>query len=213
MTMGSGAAGWGGLGRHLLLRRRLEVAGGSGPSTQALHRVGHVLLLAKHGVAQLLGPFELVAHHRQNLGEGDQRLDADIPTLVLDRRHRGIALEIGISLHPTRRLDDLQRIGRCHQHLRQQRVRIECDRRQHLVELLGRERLWRVLGFEAYERAGGQNHARQHQEPASIHVPFPGYAFSSMPPHTSGRNIVPSSLSRQAPITPGGRLRPDRRAL
>ena len=65
---------------------------------------------------------------------------------VPDRLHRCIALDLRIGLDPARGVDDLQRIGRGHQHLREQRVRIERDRRDERLDLLGLEGRCRFLG-------------------------------------------------------------------
>ena len=46
-----------------------------------------------------------------------------------------VAAQAGIGARPARRLDHFDRIRRRHEDLRQQRVRIERDRREHLVEL------------------------------------------------------------------------------
>ena len=127
--------------RHGLLRRGLEVAGGLRLGAQPLDGGGHIGLLGDHRVAHLLGPVELAVHHRQDLRKGHERRHADVPALVLDRSEGGVALEAGIVLRPARRLDHLQRIARRHQGLRQQRIGIEGNRRQQLVELLRRERL------------------------------------------------------------------------
>ena len=134
------------LRRHRLLRRGLERTRGLRLRPQSLDRGRDVGLLGDHRVADLLGPFELAVHHRQDLREGDQRRDAGVPALVLDGSQRGIAREIGIVLGPARRLDDFQRIGRRHQDLRQQRIGIERDRRQELVELSRREGLAGIRG-------------------------------------------------------------------
>ena len=158
------------LRRHLLLRRRLQVARRLRLGTQPLDRRRDVLLLADHRVAQLLGPVELVAHHLQRLRKRGERLHADVPALVLHRRNGSIALEVGIGLRPARRLNDLQGIGRTHQHLRQKRVGIEGDGRQQLVELLGRERLVGILAERAGERSQGQHSRRQCKKFASFHV-------------------------------------------
>ena len=98
-------------------------------------------------VAEILHPVGLVAHHDDDLRERDQRLDARVPRLILDLLHRSVALVVRVGLvdhsrPPRHRV----RVGRRHQHLRQQRIRIERDRRGHLVELLLRERLVAGLG-------------------------------------------------------------------
>ena len=125
------------LGRHRVLRASagLQRARRSGLRAQPLDRRRDIGLLAEQRVAQLLRPVELVVHLLQDGREGDQRFHADVPGLVGHGGDGGIALRAGIGLLPARGLDDLERIGRGHQHLRQQRVVVERDRRQDLVEL------------------------------------------------------------------------------
>ena len=125
----------------LLLLGRLQVAFGLRLGAQALHGVHHVLLLREERVAELLGPVELLVHHREHLRERDQRLDARVPGLALAARPRGpCPSAFGFAFEPARRFDDLERIGRGHQHLREQRVGIERDRRDELLDLLRLER-------------------------------------------------------------------------
>ena len=212
------AAAAGRLRRHRLLRRALEVAGGRGLGAQALHGIGHVLLLRDHRVADLLGPVELVVHHLEDLRKRRQRLDADVPVLVLDRGHRRIALEIGIGLRPARRLDDFERIARGHQRLRQQGIGIQRDRRQHLVELLGRVGLLGVLRPQRVNGAQCQDRRRNGQQIAPLHVRF------VLPKVSSGRRRTVAAMTPRRPacaaivaegargrIMPGDRLRPARR--
>ncbi len=120
----------------LLLLVALQISGGLGLRAQVLHGVHHLRLLREERVAQLLRPGEVLVHPVQHLGEGGQRLDALVPRLVLQRILERRALQPGVLLAPARGLDDLERIRRRHQHLRQQRIGVERDRGQHRVEFL-----------------------------------------------------------------------------
>ena len=64
-----------------------------GLGAQALDRVHHVRLLREHGIAQVLGPVDLVAHHRNDVCGAGERLDAVVPRLLLDLRLQRIALQ------------------------------------------------------------------------------------------------------------------------
>jgi hypothetical protein len=46
-----------------------------------------------------------------------------------------VPLQIRICLNPASCLDDFQRIGGCHKDLHEKLIRIERDRREHLVQL------------------------------------------------------------------------------
>ena len=123
--------------RHGLLRAAGQRARRLRPPAQNLHGVEHILLLLEDGVAQLLRPFELVVHHLQHVREGHERLHRGVPALRLQRLRQRLALQrcaLGLS-EPARRLDDLDRIGGRHQHLRQQLVGEERDGREKLLEL------------------------------------------------------------------------------
>src|SRR5262249_8975940 len=87
------------LDRHLLLLRVLERALGLRLRAQALHSAHEVRLLGQHGVAELLGPVELLVHHRQDRGKGAQRLHAVVPRLLLELLVELRFLEIRVVLH------------------------------------------------------------------------------------------------------------------
>jgi hypothetical protein len=127
--------------RDLLLLGGFQILLTLRPRAQSLDGVHHVALLCEHRVAQFLRPIELSAHHFKNSPSRRQGFDAVIPFLLGRLGFQLIALEVLVSLHPAFRLDHLQRIGRGHEHFGQKRIRIERDRRNQLLELLGSERL------------------------------------------------------------------------
>ncbi len=63
--------------------RFLEVAAGVRARTQTLHGGRDVVRLPEISGAELLRPFELLAHHLQHLRDRAQRFDARIPALQL----------------------------------------------------------------------------------------------------------------------------------
>ena len=137
------------LAAHDLLLVGLQIAGVLGEVAQALDRSHDVPLLAEKGVTELLCPVELLVHHFEDIGEGDQRHHADVPAFVPDLLDRFVPAEFRIGLGPPRCLYHLERIGRGHQNLRQETVGVEGDRCQNGIEFLRRERRWRR------RRAGG----------------------------------------------------------
>ncbi len=114
-----------------------------GLGAQALDRIHHIGLLREKGVAELLGPVELVAHHGEDVGGAGQRLDAIVPALLVHLRLQRIALEALALFQPAVGLHDLQRIGRGSQHVRKQFVGIEGDRRDQGLQLFGLQKLGR----------------------------------------------------------------------
>ena len=146
------AAGGGHIGRAIdssdsLLRRRLQVACCIGASPQALDSVEHIGLLRKKSVTEILRPFQLVIHHLQGLRDRGERFDARIPRLLLHGIFERLPGYVRIVPRPARCFDDFQWIGRRHEHLRQQIVRIERYRSNKLFELSCRQRCcsWTLL--------------------------------------------------------------------
>src|SRR5579862_503070 len=119
-----------------LLLGALEIACLFRHEAQALDRVHHVILLGQEGIAELLGPVELVVHHGEHRRKRGQRLYTWIPALLLEGILQGLVLEGGVLLLPARRFDDFERIGGRHQDLRQQRVGIEGNGRDDLLDFL-----------------------------------------------------------------------------
>jgi hypothetical protein len=95
----------------------------------------------QHGAAQAFRPFELVAHHRENVRIRRERLHAGVPGLVRNRVVERGVVEVGVLLHETVREHDVERVRRGHQHLDQQAVGIQGNRREQRVELVLRKRL------------------------------------------------------------------------
>jgi len=106
---------------------------------QALHGVHDLAFLREERLAELPGPVELLVHAGEQLGKGEQGLDARVPVPVRGGAHRFVAGQSGVGARPARRLHDFQRVGRGHEHLGQQGIRIQRDRSEHLLELCLRE--------------------------------------------------------------------------
>ena len=82
-----------------------------------------------------------------------KRLHARIPILAVDFCAQNLPLEVRVFLEKAIGLDNLRGIGGGGEHLRHQRVRIQRDRRDQLMQLLGGEgRILRLIGSRA--RAG-----------------------------------------------------------
>src|SRR6267142_1868581 len=114
-----------------------------GLGAQALDRVHHIRLLCQHGIAQVLGPVDLVAHHRNDVCGARERLDAVVPGLFLDLFLQCIALQGLARFEPAIGLHHFQRIGRRRQYICQQFVWIQRNRRNQRLELLGLQQLYR----------------------------------------------------------------------
>ena len=139
---------------HADLVGRLEITGVVRLMAQILDCVRHLGLLGEKRIAEPFRPVQLLVHHLKNLWKCSERFDAGIPTVLFDRPHGLVAFEVGIGPGPTRGLDDLERIRRCHQNLRQERVGVKRNRRQHLIELLLRKRTPTRTHFGQCRRRG-----------------------------------------------------------
>ena len=118
---------------HLLVR--LQVASCVCTASQTLHGLDHVSFLCHERLTQLLGPLQVFNHPFKHRWKCDQGFDAGIPVAVLNRIDGGFTLEAGVRFHPPFCLHYFERIGGSNQDVRQHRVRIQRDGRQHLVNL------------------------------------------------------------------------------
>ena len=125
------------LDHHLLLLRRLELAGLVGLPPHALDGIEHVRLLSEEDVPQLRGPVEVLRHPTEHVGEVRERLDARVPGLRLERFVELLPAQLRTFLDPALGLHDLERVGRGHQDLHEKRIGVERDRGHQLVEPLG----------------------------------------------------------------------------
>ncbi len=127
------------LDNHLLLRGRLEIAGGLGLLPQFLNRIHHIGLLSQESFTHLLRPGRLFSHHGEDLRKRRQRLHAQVPVHRVQGVIERVPFKARVFLQPAVRFHHLIRISCCYEHLCQQRIRIERNRRQHLVQLLRAE--------------------------------------------------------------------------
>ncbi len=142
MRAGRGCRG--SLHRDVLVLVALQVACGLGLLAQTLHGAHHIIRLGQKRIPQALHPHRVLPENHQYLRERHQCLDTRVPGL---RRHLFdslIPLSLGIGLGPRHCFGHFTGIGGGHQYLCQQRVGIQRNRREHLVQLLGVE--YRLLG-------------------------------------------------------------------
>ena len=120
---------------HHLLVVGLEVARRLRLAAEDLDGIEHRALVGDDRFAQRARPVEVGAHRLHDVGVVQQRLDRVVPLVVDGELGIGLALvEEAVRLH------QLQRIGRGRQDDRDQIVRIERDRADERVELLGGRR-------------------------------------------------------------------------
>ncbi|MNZ32068.1 hypothetical protein D3C78_493880 [compost metagenome] len=132
--------------------------------TQALHAAHDIIGLREEGVAQALHPDRVLPQGCQHLREGHKRLYAWVPGLIRHLLDGIVAGGLGVGLGPGHRFAHLPRISGGHQYLGQQRIGVQRDGREHLVQLLLGED--RVLGRDRvglWCRVGGRYILCQHQ--------------------------------------------------
>jgi hypothetical protein len=92
-------------------------------------------LLPAVGFAEVVQPLRAFIHAHEEVREGDKRLHHRVPRLVLDGAQRIVAAHMRVGAYPARRRGDLVRARRRNQHLRDDVIGLQRDRREHRVEL------------------------------------------------------------------------------
>jgi hypothetical protein len=146
------------LNHHHLLGRCFEGALRLGFGSQVLNRGHYLVFLTEKGVSKILGPFQVFVHHGQDRGKVHQRLHAGIPVFFLQGSGQTVVFQVRVLVNPPGGLNHFQGIGGGHEHLDQQRIRIQSDRRQHLIQLFLPEHRRRRLGI--LTKPSGRNHER-----------------------------------------------------
>jgi hypothetical protein len=136
------------LAHNPLLGRGLQVAGGIRFTTKLLNGVEDIGLLRSKGFSQCASPVHILIHELQNRGIVKQRDETCIPVCPYRRHSR-----CRRTRHMARRLGDIERECCSHQHLREQRIRVQGDRRDQGLELIQRECRSPPLGPRAWHPA------------------------------------------------------------
>jgi hypothetical protein len=153
------------LDNHLLLLGRLEIARGLGLLPQFLNGIHDIGLLGQESLTQPLCPRRLLGHHVENLWKGRQRLHAQVPGHLVQSVIERVSLKVRVCLHPSVRFRNLIRVRRRYEDLREQRIGIERDRGEHLVQLLRAECRGRA-GILSEGPEGDQHHNEDPDESA-----------------------------------------------
>lgn len=171
-----------------LLLIRQQCAGIAGIGTQALHRGHHIALLIDKGIADGIGPIRLIVQHRNHRWKLRQCLDAIVPWLILHGIRKIVAIEALTAVEEIGSIGHIVGIGGGDQHLREQFVRVQSNRRQHRFKLL--------LGIRLRLRQCRRDRKRRRKD-QSCHPPEEGFAHT-LPFHGRGKcREKPSS-----PFTP-----------
>src|ERR1700722_5660943 len=125
---------------YFLLRCAFQVARLLRTVAHYLNSIHHVLLLIDVSIAEGRGPRQIFVHvgeHRRKFHEG---LHTGIPGLRVDFFAELFALKIAMLLQPPVCFHNLIGIGRRCEDLCHQRIGIQCDRRDELLQLFRRLR-------------------------------------------------------------------------
>jgi hypothetical protein len=123
-----------------LLIRRLKDPSRLRLGAKRLDDLGDVLGLVHCGVAEVSRPVEIRAHFLYDIWKARERFHSRIPILLVDPGIIVVGDEGLVLVQPALRLDDLDWVCARRQELGEQRVRIERDRGEQLLEFLARER-------------------------------------------------------------------------
>jgi hypothetical protein len=126
----------------------LQISGRISLRPQTLNRIRHRLLIGRHRLPDRRKVVDVIRHHLQHIRERHQRNKRRIVSLLLRGIGQGRPSKARILRQPIRDVEDLLRISRSRRNLRQQRIRIERNRSQQLVELLRSRRRRRSLGLQ-----------------------------------------------------------------
>ena len=131
---------------HRLLGVRLERARVLRLGAQLLDRRRDILRLVHDRVAKVGRPGKILAHLFDEVWKTRHRFDRGIPFLAVDAGKVVFRDKRLIFLKPALRLNDFERIGGRGQHLGEQGVGIERDRREQLAQFLAAE----MVGFRRW---------------------------------------------------------------
>ena len=120
---------------HLLLFGSLEIARSLGLLPQSLNGVHDTGLLSQESFTQSLCPGCLLSHHVEDLRKRRERLHAQVPVHFVQGVVECVSLEVRVCLQPAVRFHNLVWIRRRYEDLCEKRIRIERNRRKHLVQL------------------------------------------------------------------------------
>ena len=130
----------GALGLHGLLVGGFQIAGGLRFLAHDLNGVHYVLLLVVIRITQRRGPGKVLVHISQHGRKRRQSLDAGVPILLIDGLRQRVALQARIVLQEAIGFHDLRWKRRGRQNLGNQRIRVQRNGRNQLLQLVGRLR-------------------------------------------------------------------------
>jgi hypothetical protein len=155
-----------GLHLNVLLRVRWNCSGGVRFLPHPLDCGHHVGLLRQECIPQVCGPAQVFIHAPKNVGKRDKGLNRSLPVLLCRRAHQGFSLQAAILLDPDVRFMHFHWIGRRCEYLREERIRIQRNRSDQTVELVGWQRsaacvsligLGKRRDIAMYEQQGAQD--------------------------------------------------------
>jgi hypothetical protein len=87
---------------------------------------------------------DVLGHRVEHRREGHERYERWIETLLLDRVGECHSRKIAVLFQPIIGIDDLLRVAGCRANLREQGVRIKCDWREQLFQLIAARHILRL---------------------------------------------------------------------
>jgi hypothetical protein len=136
--------------RHDLLGSAVQPAVSPGPRAHVLHRVHHISLLGQERIPKISGPLDITGQQFKRVRKAYQGLDARVPVLPPGGVHKLRSLDVAVLPEPLLRRHNLQRIGACGQHLAEQRIRVQRNRRDQIIQLVRRQKWRRLLHVRGF---------------------------------------------------------------
>jgi hypothetical protein len=148
----------------LLFSRCREFPGPCGPVPHALYGVHHITFLSQKRISKVRRPGNVFGQVLHDTGKNHESLNTGIPVLIPCGLGQRLISKIRIALDPLTGFDDFKRIRCGDKNLADQRIRIQRNRCDQIIELIRRKKLGGTRVLLCLQR-GSRTH--QHGENCS----------------------------------------------
>jgi hypothetical protein len=107
-----------------------------GPVPHPLYGIHHIAFLSQKRISKVRRPGDVFVQVLQYTRKNHEGLNAGIPVLIQCSLSQRLITKIRIALHPLTGLDNFQRICCGDKNLADQRIRIERDWRDQIIQLV-----------------------------------------------------------------------------
>jgi hypothetical protein len=148
----------------LLFRSGNQFPGSCRPVPHALNGIHHIAFLSQKRISKIGSPGNVFCQVIQDAGKNDESLYAGIPVLTLCRLRQRLIAKIRITLQPLTRFNNFKWICSRDKNLADQRIRIQCNRCDKIIQLIPRKELGRSWNWILRLRQQRGSRTHQHCE-------------------------------------------------